>query len=231
MRASRSRCSSGVQTRSQALVQLHHGRRRHLDQRRIHPRRDRKGAMPELDRTRRSGVLELLRRASTEVAIELAQAIVRDGEGATKFVTVRVEGGKTEDECRQVALRDRAFAAGEDGVLRFRPEPRPHPRRDRLRRHRRSRRREPRSLPRRGARGDRTAGATRPIARKRASAAMAKPRVRRARASCIAGARRDGLDLRSVARLREHQRRIPHLSSRQCGSRRQRCAQPSGRSR
>ncbi len=39
----------------------------------------------------------------TEVAIELAQAIVRDGEGATKFMTVRVEDGKSEEECRKVA--------------------------------------------------------------------------------------------------------------------------------
>ncbi len=39
----------------------------------------------------------------TEVAVELAQAIVRDGEGATKFMTVRVEGGKDEAECRKVA--------------------------------------------------------------------------------------------------------------------------------
>ena len=45
----------------------------------------------------------LLRDALTEVAIELAQAIVRDGEGATKFMTVRVEAGKTEAECRKVA--------------------------------------------------------------------------------------------------------------------------------
>ena len=37
------------------------------------------------------------------VAEQLAQAIVRDGEGATKFITVRVEGGRTEAECRQVA--------------------------------------------------------------------------------------------------------------------------------
>ena len=36
------------------------------------------------------------------VAIELAQAIVRDGEGATKFITVAVEGGKSVEECRQV---------------------------------------------------------------------------------------------------------------------------------
>lgn len=44
-----------------------------------------------------------LRDAMTEVAIELAQAIVRDGEGATKFMTVTVEGGKSEEECRKVA--------------------------------------------------------------------------------------------------------------------------------
>ena len=45
----------------------------------------------------------LLRDKLTEVAIELAQAIVRDGEGATKFMTVTVEGGKNEAECRKVA--------------------------------------------------------------------------------------------------------------------------------
>jgi len=37
------------------------------------------------------------------VAAELAQAIIRDGEGATKFITVRVEGGRKEEECRKVA--------------------------------------------------------------------------------------------------------------------------------
>lgn len=41
--------------------------------------------------------------AMQEVARLLAQAIVRDGEGATKFITVRVEGGQTGAECRQVA--------------------------------------------------------------------------------------------------------------------------------
>ena len=37
------------------------------------------------------------------LALELAQAVVRDGEGATKFITVRVENAKTRDEARQVA--------------------------------------------------------------------------------------------------------------------------------
>ena len=44
-----------------------------------------------------------LRDALTDVAIELAQAIVRDGEGATKFMTVNVEGGRDVAECRKVA--------------------------------------------------------------------------------------------------------------------------------
>ena len=41
--------------------------------------------------------------AVSEVCVDLAQAIVRDGEGATKFITVRVEGGRDAAECRQVA--------------------------------------------------------------------------------------------------------------------------------
>jgi glutamate N-acetyltransferase / amino-acid N-acetyltransferase len=44
-----------------------------------------------------------LKTAMLSVARKLAQAIVRDGEGATKFITVQVEGGKTSSECRQVA--------------------------------------------------------------------------------------------------------------------------------
>lgn len=36
------------------------------------------------------------------VSVELAQAIVRDGEGATKFITVAVQGGKDGEECRKV---------------------------------------------------------------------------------------------------------------------------------
>lgn len=45
----------------------------------------------------------VLRDVMTEVAIELAQAIVRDGEGATKFMTIQVEQGQNEAECRKVA--------------------------------------------------------------------------------------------------------------------------------
>ena len=46
---------------------------------------------------------QALRAAVMAVAQQLAQAIVRDGEGATKFITVRVDGGRTETECRLVA--------------------------------------------------------------------------------------------------------------------------------
>jgi glutamate N-acetyltransferase/amino-acid N-acetyltransferase len=44
-----------------------------------------------------------LRQAVIAVAEELAQAIVRDGEGATKFITVQIDGGMTPDECRRAA--------------------------------------------------------------------------------------------------------------------------------
>lgn len=45
----------------------------------------------------------LLSMAITEVALELAQTIVRDGEGATKFLTVEVHGGADREECDRVA--------------------------------------------------------------------------------------------------------------------------------
>jgi len=54
-----------------------------------------------------------LREALVEVARRLAQAIVRDGEGATKFITVRIEGGASVDECRQVA-----FAIGHSPLVK-----------------------------------------------------------------------------------------------------------------
>lgn len=44
-----------------------------------------------------------LREAVIDVAVRLAQAIVRDGEGATKFMSIVVEGGADREECRKVA--------------------------------------------------------------------------------------------------------------------------------
>jgi glutamate N-acetyltransferase / amino-acid N-acetyltransferase len=46
---------------------------------------------------------QVLRQAVAEVSRRLAQAIVRDGEGATKFITLQIDGGRTVAECRQVA--------------------------------------------------------------------------------------------------------------------------------
>ncbi len=45
----------------------------------------------------------VLREALVAVSQQLAQAIVRDGEGATKFITVRIEGGRDEAECLKAA--------------------------------------------------------------------------------------------------------------------------------
>jgi glutamate N-acetyltransferase/amino-acid N-acetyltransferase len=57
---------------------------------------------PEIDNVK-SAEYSTLAEGVTAVAAELAQAIIRDGEGATKFITIRVEGGKNEEECRKVA--------------------------------------------------------------------------------------------------------------------------------
>ncbi|MCB1898297.1 bifunctional glutamate N-acetyltransferase/amino-acid acetyltransferase ArgJ [Cognatazoarcus halotolerans] len=45
---------------------------------------------------------KVLRSAVIELSIELAQAIVRDGEGATKFMTLAIQGGASREECRKV---------------------------------------------------------------------------------------------------------------------------------
>ena len=58
---------------------------------------------PAITEKERDTAFAALQDAVTEVALQLAQSIVRDGEGATKFITVRVEGGKTPDECSKVA--------------------------------------------------------------------------------------------------------------------------------
>ena len=47
---------------------------------------------------------KILKAAIFDVALELAQAIIRDGEGATKFITIKVENGKDIDECKRVGM-------------------------------------------------------------------------------------------------------------------------------
>jgi glutamate N-acetyltransferase/amino-acid N-acetyltransferase len=60
-----------------------------------------KSLLPEV-KSSDTKACKALQSALTEVAIHLAQSIVRDGEGATKFITVRIEGGKNEAECKQI---------------------------------------------------------------------------------------------------------------------------------
>lgn len=60
-----------------------------------------KAALPEI--TEASGELfAKLKQAVFEVSMDVAQSIVRDGEGATKFVTVTVNGGKNHQECLDI---------------------------------------------------------------------------------------------------------------------------------
>lgn len=59
-------------------------------------------SLPEIGDAKNAEYQELLQ-GVTLVAVELAQAIVRDGEGATKFITIRIEGGRRDEECRRIA--------------------------------------------------------------------------------------------------------------------------------
>ena len=62
-----------------------------------------KGALAPIERAD-DARLAVIRGALAEVATELAQAIIRDGEGATKFITISVESGRDAAECRKIAL-------------------------------------------------------------------------------------------------------------------------------
>jgi glutamate N-acetyltransferase/amino-acid N-acetyltransferase len=50
-----------------------------------------------------NGHYERIAATVADVCVDLARAIVRDGEGATKFVTIAVDQGATSEECLQVA--------------------------------------------------------------------------------------------------------------------------------
>lgn len=70
--------------------------------------------------------LEALVGALTIVGQHLAQSMVRDGEGASKFITIQVQGARTEIRSVAGLLCRGSLAAGQNGVLCLRPEPRPH---------------------------------------------------------------------------------------------------------
>jgi len=59
-------------------------------------------SMPRIEQASGDGYTQL-RDAVTKICVELAQAMVRDGEGATKFITIDVHGGASQEECREVA--------------------------------------------------------------------------------------------------------------------------------
>ncbi len=61
-----------------------------------------RASAPEI-RDAGSAEYQELMQGVTAVAAELAQAIIRDGEGATKFITIRIEGGRRDEECRRIA--------------------------------------------------------------------------------------------------------------------------------
>lgn len=60
---------------------------------------------PEIDEATDKEAYEIFKEELTSFAAELAQLVVRDGEGATKFVTVSVEGAKTYEDAHKVASR------------------------------------------------------------------------------------------------------------------------------
>jgi len=47
---------------------------------------------------------KVLKSVIFDIALELSQAIIRDGEGATKFITIEVLGGNNVDQCREVGM-------------------------------------------------------------------------------------------------------------------------------
>lgn len=61
-----------------------------------------KADMPEIDDVN-SSAYQVFAAAVKEMMLDLAQKIIRDGEGATKFVSIIVEGGTDTEECLQVA--------------------------------------------------------------------------------------------------------------------------------
>ena len=167
----------------------------------------------------------VLRDAVVAVATSLAQAIVRDGEGATKFITVQIDGGATEAECRLAAYAIAPLAAGQDGVLCQRPESRADPGSGRLRRHWRSRPDPDRPAPRRRARGSARRSPSRLPGRRRPAGDEAK-RDHGAGASAPRHGQQHRVDLRLQRRVRSDQRRLPQLrSSRPAPS--SRCGSPS----
>ncbi len=101
--AAASRCSP---RRVQPILQRHHRRQRHLDLRHAADVRDRRR-----DEARRAEIanaadprLAAFQRALDKLLLDLAQQVVRDGEGARKFVEISVEGAASDAAAKRIAL-------------------------------------------------------------------------------------------------------------------------------
>ncbi len=93
-----------LKSRQRALLQLDHRRRRYLDQRHGAALRHGQGQAQARDAAPAMRRLKEFRRALDAVLIDLAQQIVRDGEGAQKFVTHRVSGAASARAARRIGL-------------------------------------------------------------------------------------------------------------------------------
>ena len=90
--------------RSRCLLQSHHHRRRYQHQRYFAGPGRRPGRQPAHHRRGKRSRPEFLRAGLQAVLLDLAKQIVQDGEGATKFIEVRVIGAADADSARQVAF-------------------------------------------------------------------------------------------------------------------------------
>ena len=193
-----------------AYLQLRDRRWRHFDQRCLYPGSDRPVAVRRKSARSDSPEFKLFLDAVTEVAMFLAQALVRDGEGATKFITIQIEGGMNETECRKVGyaiahspLVKTAFFASDPNLGRI--------------------------LAAIGYAGIddldvskvdlylddvmvAKGGGRAPSYREEdGQRVMKQQEITGARRAQPRGLRCDGVDLRSLPRLRQHQRRLPQL--------------------
>jgi glutamate N-acetyltransferase / amino-acid N-acetyltransferase len=92
-----------LRRRRRQHLQLHHRRRRHLDQRHAAAFATGQGPASARERSARSAPRRLPRGAG-DVLRDLAQQVVRDGEGAGKFVTITVTGAPRDGGARRIGL-------------------------------------------------------------------------------------------------------------------------------
>ena len=118
----RARAAGDARQIRRPFVQLHHRRQRHFDLRHADAVRDRRRGQ-----ARRAAIAEAadprlaaFKRALDKLLLDLAQQVVRDGEGARKFIEIKVEGAKSRKAAKRIAMSIansplvKTAAAGED---------------------------------------------------------------------------------------------------------------------